>query len=147
MLETATLQSSKSSRAKNRSNSGMPMLAAPNADEDIIAISETEESHGIFLQTNSDSKGLVCVVCYRAGHLCLDCPCLSHLPAEQKEDIAVRRRQYYTENERETKSTWMGRLLRRQVSRGATHGDDLVVGGFPRSAQRNRFRDTCKRRF
>jgi hypothetical protein len=96
------------------------MLAAPNAEEDIVAISETEEIHAIALQANSGSKGMVCFVYYLAGHWWLDCPCLAHLPAEQKEDIAVRRRQYYTEinsrrksnssgNEGKSESTWMSR--------------------------------------
>jgi hypothetical protein len=120
LLETGTSQRSPSPKAVTRSNPRLPMLVAQNIDEDPIVITETEEIQAIALQANSSSKGLVCFVCYLAGHWWLDCPCLAHLPAEHKEDIAVRRRQYYMEinsrrknnlsgSERKAESTWMSR--------------------------------------
>jgi hypothetical protein len=120
LLETGTSQRFTSSRAVTRSNPRLPMLIAESTDEDPSATNETDEIQAMVLQANSSSKSLVCFVCYLVGHWWLNCPCLAHLPADHKEDIAVRRRQYYMEinsrrknnssgNEKRAEPTWMSR--------------------------------------
>jgi hypothetical protein len=95
LMETGTSQRFTSSRSVTRSNTHLHMLIAESTDENPNATNETEEIQAIALQANSISKSLVCFVCYPAGHWWLNCPCLTHLPADHKDDIAVRRRQYY----------------------------------------------------
>lgn len=96
LLETGTSQRPALSKYMSRPNTRLQTLITPEADHP-VEVEDAEEIQAVVFQTHSSSKGLVCFVCYLTGHWWLDCPCLAHIPPEQKEEIAVRRRQYYTE--------------------------------------------------
>ena len=124
LLETGTSQGHVSQRVPQRPNPRLPTLITPDPSLELYPDSsepfDVDETQAMALQVNSDSKGPVCFVCYLTGHWWLECHCLSHIPAEQKEEIAVRRRQYYTEinmrrrnfvqgGGKKSEPTWMSR--------------------------------------
>jgi hypothetical protein len=75
-----------------------PVLALPTMDDDDYGNSEAETSVLAIQDTyhrDPTQRGLTCYVCFRTGHAWLDCPCLKHLSAKEREDMAYRRRVYF----------------------------------------------------
>jgi hypothetical protein len=94
LLETGTASRSTSTRAITRSN--LPALATPEIQEDTTNLGVEEEDAAVLaFGSSSGPQSMTCFVCYQQGHWWIDCPLLSHLSAEEKEEIAVRRRTYY----------------------------------------------------
>jgi hypothetical protein len=59
---------------------------------------ELDVDSGCFLAR--DSADLTCFFCYLQGHVWDDCPALRHLSKREKDEIAQRRKVYYTQGNR-----------------------------------------------
>jgi hypothetical protein len=95
LLETGTMQRVPTPRISGRTN--IPLLVSPETSTEQEEISaEQARSTVLAIQSGAKAKDVVCFVCYLAGHWWLECPCLMHLSSEEKENIAVRRRTYYS---------------------------------------------------
>jgi hypothetical protein len=73
-----------------------PVLAIPSEKENFIA-SDYEMAILAIQDTCSrdpSQRVLTCYACFRTGNAWLDCPCLKHLSAKVREDMAYRRRLY-----------------------------------------------------
>jgi hypothetical protein len=74
-----------------------PVLAIPTEEEEVIA--SDDEMAVLAIQDtyrrDHNQRGLTCYVCFRTGHAWLDCPCLKHLSAKEREDMAYRCRLYF----------------------------------------------------
>lgn len=82
--------------SRNAAPGHAPVLLLPRDDEppprhsddsfEVLAL-ETRKS-----TTSTDTW--TCFVCYKKGHGWLDCPLLAHVPAQEKEEIMLRKRRY-----------------------------------------------------
>jgi hypothetical protein len=94
LLETGIGPRSSTSRTSGRNV--LPILASPETTIDEGEGREEQPSSVLSVDSGVKAKEVVCFVCYIPGHWWIECPCLTHLSAEEKEDIAVRRRTYYS---------------------------------------------------
>lgn len=101
LLETGTTRGSASTKPFTRTS--RPVLASPEVHADQESTNLEEDPPVLAFNAASGPKSMVCFVCYFIGHWWIECPCLSHLSAEEKEDIAVRRRTYYSNPTRPNK--------------------------------------------
>ena len=105
------LETGMSSRTTTRASTTLPsrtITKGSKAKDIVLAEIEgnpsdaTEEAgefdHELELMAISGDRHRNCYVCYRPTHGWMSCPLLAHVSDKEKEDIAIRRRQFFDQN-------------------------------------------------